>query len=377
MAVHRRPPENAELKTLDKPRAFAITMYVETSPDPEGREASRLRVKSGFDEALRRFEAEGGGNRELEDLRQTATALNGDVAQLWGALERSLAVFVAPGFSEVFVVHNRLREDLVTGDQFALGQLYRTVSYAQDAFALTLSSDEWSLWEATSDARATKLDLDDDQPENAAEGSNRDTIGGRDRPFLSKVGDEGKKTFLDEYAKRVADAVTSQLRRRDVAARIPLFVFAAEPLLSMFNAHFDERRVVNVSGAPDRLNAAEIDDTIRDALADLDRQDTEAALRALENGDQGLVERDPVALGRAAAESAIETLYFDDAAEVRGRFNRVTGELEPDENARNALPAIAALVLERAGRVVAVRPDDLAEGVWQGPAIARLRFALT
>ena len=45
-------------------------------------------------------------------------------------------------------------------------------------------------------------------------------------------------------------------------------------------------------------------------------------------------------------------------------------------HAGDLLPQLALLVMSKGGKVVTVRSDDLDGGVWAGPAIAELRFAL-
>ena len=202
-------------------------------------------------------------------------------------------------------------------------------------------------------------------------------------------GDERRKAFLDLYAKRVADATAHELMQRDPDERVPLFVFAAEPLLSPFlDRTRNGRRVVAVPGAPDRLGAAEIDEALREQLARLNVAEADAALHELAEGTAGRVERDLAAIARLAADGAVETLWFDFTTSVNGTLDRESGAIEfasgngaddklgDGTHAGDLLPQLALLVMSKGGKVVTVRSDDLDGTVWSGPAMAELRFAL-
>jgi hypothetical protein len=201
--------------------------------------------------------------------------------------------------------------------------------------------------------------------------------------------EDRRPATLDIYAKRVADAVRQVLLTHDPDERVPLFVFAAEPMLSQFieRAH-NGRRIAPVQGGSDRLGPAEIDEAIRQELARLNISEAESALRALADGSAGRLERDLAAIARLAADGAVDTLWFDFTTSVNGTLDQESGAVEfatengSGENlhdgthAGDLLPQIALLVISKGGKVVTVRSDDLDGGVWSGPAMAELRFAL-
>ena len=90
----------------------------------------------------------------------------------------------------------------------------------------------------------------------------------------------------------------------------------------------NHRRVVAVQGAPDRLGASEIDEALRQQLATLNVNEAETALHGLAEGSAGRVERDLAAIGRLAADGAVETLWFDFTASVNGTLDRESGAIE-------------------------------------------------
>ncbi|GAA1796768.1 hypothetical protein [Agromyces neolithicus] len=394
MTVHYQLPTAADFATLAGTHHPSITIYASTSPVVSERERSAVAVKSAFDDAIEQVKASGASNAELEALRAERNSIVGD-QQLWAGLSRSIAIFVGPDCSEVFVLPNRLDDAVHVGSHFTLGQLLRAPSQDQEAYALTVSANEWSLWHATPTDRAVKLEVDTAAAANVEAATHREPgevrpRGGRLRGDRSRLtGDEGKKTLSDIYAKRVADTVRGELMKLDPDLKVPIFVFATEPLLSqLMDRAKSGRRVIPVPGNPDELGAAEVDEAIRLQLARLNVTEAEAELRDLTEGTAGRVERDLAAIGREAADGAVERFWFDFTSSVNGTLDRETGAIEfasdhgsgqtlaDGTHAGDLLPQLALLVISKGGKVVTVRSDDFDGGVWDGPAIAELRFAL-
>ncbi|ANJ28156.1 hypothetical protein [Agromyces aureus] len=391
MTVHHELPTGADFAALAGPHHPAITIYASTSPVVNERERAEVSVKSAFDHAIDQVKQGGAPTSELDALRRERDGVLGDFV-LWGGLSRSLAIFVAPGFTEVFVLPNRLDDAWHVGSHFTLGQLLRAPSQDQEAFALTLSSNEWALWHATPTARASHLETDPSHPANLDAATNREpnehSPRGGQHGDRGEVGDERGKKLLDIYAKRIADATKHELAAIDPDGRVPLFVFAAEPLLSAFlDRSRNGRRTVGVAGSPDRLGASEIDAALREQLSRLNVAEAAEALDTLAEGTAGRVERDLAAIARLAADGAVETLWFDFTTSVNGTLDRETGAVEfasgngtgdalaDGTPAGDLLPQLAMLVIAKGGKVVTVRGDDLGEG-WKEPAVAELRFAL-
>ena len=261
MTVHYELPTASDFQSLAGEHHPAVTIYASTAPIVSERERAETAVKSAFDEALDRLRADGEDPGAIDALKAERDKVIADKS-IWSALSRSLAVFAAPGFNEVYVLPNRLDDAVHVGSHFTLGQLLRAPSQDQEAFAVTLSSNEWALWHALPTARAEEMPLDPNLPRNAEDAANRAPgdvgtrrVGGHGDRGMSE--EDRRPGINDIYAKRVADAVWQELQAHDPDGRVPLFVFAAEPLLSSFleRAH-NSRRVVPVQGGPDRLNAA-------------------------------------------------------------------------------------------------------------------------
>lgn len=393
MTVHYQLPTTADFAALAGRHDPAVTIYVATSPVVNERERAEVAVKSAFDEAFEQLKPMGVSGPDVDSIRRSRDEILGNL-QLWGNLARSMAIFVAPGFSEVFVLPNQLDDAVHVGSHFTLGQLLRAPSQDQEAYAVAISANEWSLWHATPTERASQMPLDPALPKNADEAANREP-GGVPTKRNGGHGDRGvneedrRPATLDIYAKRVADAVRQILMVRDPEERVPLIVFAVEPMLTQFiDRAKNHRRIVSVTGAPDRLGPAEIDECVRRELAKLNISEAEGALRELADGSAGRFERDLAAIGHLAADGAVETLWFDFTTSVNGTIDQESGAIEfatgngTGENlgdgthAGDVLPQLALLVISKGGKVVTVRGDDLDGAVWSGPAMAELRFAL-
>lgn len=368
-------PSTADLVRLGSSTERAVTIYLPTDPTPAGRDQAITAAKSRIDDMVRRLREAGATHAEQEALRAQWDELAGD-ASLWGNLAGSLAIFLAPGVSEEYVLPNALEAQSQIGDYFDLGQLLRAVTTPQAAFAITLSTNGWNLWRASATTRATELELGQEYAEDAADATNRMTVRGRGH-LRRLVGDEGRKVLQERYAQVVADAVRSELGALDPNAGTPLFVFAAEPLLSMFAGQGLPWQLVAVPGAPDELRPDQIDEAIRRRIGQLSAAKlTERANRIGDGFADGLAVTDLAQLGRAAVAGAVQTLIYNFTVDILGRLDDASGELSYDTAGYDLLSRIAVLVLASGGDVVAVRPDEITAEIWNGTVLAGLRFPL-
>lgn len=368
-------PTVDDLLRLGEPTKNAVTIYVPTDPTPSGRELAATSVKSAVDDAVRKLRAAGASAAEQDAVRAAWDDVSTD-SGLWAKLSGSLAIFIAPGVSEEYVLPNSLEQQIQVGDYFDIGQLARSITSPQSAYALTLSSSGWNLWEASATTRATELELSDEYADDAADATNRMTIRGR-KHLRRLVGDEGKKVLLDRYAQVVADAVRGELGRLDPNAVKPLFVFATEPLLGMIQAQGLPWEVVEVPGSPDELRPDQIDEAIRSRIGGLNSSRLSARADAIGAGfASGLAVTDLAQAAKAAAVGAVEVLIYDFTVDILGSFDDATGDIVFDDSGYDLLSRLAVKVLATGGEVTAVRPDEVSAQIWNGRLLAGLRFPL-
>jgi hypothetical protein len=373
--IHYQLPTSADLLALGTPRADALSIYLPTEPTPAGRDVAFTTAKSAVDQAIRTLRTSSRTHAEQEALRDQWNVIADD-SELWGNLGSSLVIFLAPGFADEYVLPNNFEPRNHFGDRFDLGPLVRAVTTPQRAYALTLSSSGWNLWQATESSRAEEFELVGEHAEDAADATNRMSI--RGRKLLRRLGgDEGQKVLLDRYAQVVAGAVRDELALADPAGEVPLFVFANEPLASMIVAHGLPGEVVVVRGAADELRPDQIDTAIRDRIQDITRRRlSQDADRIGDGFADGLAAMDVAQVARAAAVAAVGTLYYDLSGSVRGHLDTETGAIRFDPEGEDLLAAIALLVLANGGEVHAVRPDEIDAGIWNGQLLAALRRPL-
>jgi hypothetical protein len=377
MVTRYELPTLDDLNRLGERRDHAITIYAQTSPIVSERQASFLNAKSQFDSAINALRGVGLGHNVENSLRGQWDAI-ADAVEPWNRLSASLAIFITPTESDVYVLPNRLENQHQAAEYFDLGQLVRAVTTPQEAYALTLSANGWNLWVATAITRAAELELAGEYAEDAAEATNRATIRGRGKNNRL-VGDEGRKTLLETYAKRVAEAVHAELGRVDPNGERPLFLFATDPLLDLYRTFDQRRQIVPVHGAPDELRPDQIDERIRESLSALNAERTNARLERIGNDlAAGLVLSDLGDIARAAAAGAIATLVYDFTVDIFGTLDDTTGEISYADGARgyDVLSRIVVRTLQAGGEAIAVRSDEVTAQIWTGTAVAHLRFPL-
>lgn len=368
-------PTVDDLVRLGEPQTNAVTVYLPTSPTPVGREQAATGVKSAIDKSLRKLRSTGADAGELDAIRQQWEALAQDPA-LWSRLSGSLAIFLSNENSEEFVLPNTLETQSQAGEYFDLGQLVRAVTGSQDAFALTLSSNGWNLWKASADTRAVELELGGEYAADAADANNRMTVRGR-KHIHRLVGDEGRKAMLERYARTVSDAMRAELGKLDPNANKPVFVFAADPLLSMIQGEGLPWRLVSVPGSPDNLRPDQIDQAVRERIGAVASERVSARAETIGDGfASGLAAKDLAQIARAAARGAVSTLIYDFTVDVLGTMDDTTGEITFDEDGYDLLSRIAIQVLKTGGLAIAVRPEEVKAEIWNGQVLAQLRHKL-
>jgi hypothetical protein len=192
------------------------------------------------------------------------------------------------------------------------------------------------------------------------------------------VGDEGKKVLLETYAKRVAEAVQSELGHADASASVPLFLFATDPLLDLYRGVDRKRQIIAVPGAPDELRPDRIDNAIREALSTLNAQRNNSRVDVIANGvGRGLVATDVADIARAAVAGAVSTLVYNFTIDILGRLDDTTGEVGYGDDGYDLLSRIAVIVLDKDGEAIAARPEEITAGIWNNTAVAALRFPLS
>ena len=110
----------------------------------------------------------------------------------------------------------------------------------------------------------------------------------------------------------------------------------------------------------------------------MNAQHTNALVDEIGNGvARGLVATDVADIARAAVAGAVSTLVYNFTVDLLGRLDDMTGEISYGDDGYDLLSRIAVIALDKGGDVIAARPDEITAGIWNGTAIAALRFPLS
>ena len=183
--------------------------------------------------------------------------------------------------------------------------------------------------------------------------------------------------LLERYAQVVAGAVGAELGRIDPQASLPLFVFANDPLGSMFLSQDLPWSTEWVRGAPDELRPDELDQAIRERIGSHNTVTLSDRADEIGNGfASGLAVIDVAQAARAAVAGAVGTLIYELDTDVKGSLDASTGAIEFDPDGDDLLTQIALEVLRNGGEVRAVRDGEITAEIWNGRLLAGLRHPL-
>lgn len=362
--MHIDMPTRADIERIAAARdPLSISIYLPTSPLPTQAEENRLRARALIDQAIKRI-------WELTDKR-TARAFEDDLYALvddqhyWTDLGRSLAILATPEVMVEFRLANELTEYVSVADRFAISPILRAVTFPQAAFVLALSQNGARLVEVSAGEPARYVDVDG-IPEDAESTVGIRSIGGRS-PYGRLQGDEGRKVRLTQYARAVDHALRPVLNGN----ALPLIVAATEPLASIYRGLTGYTGLAGegIRGNPDELSDAQLADAARPILDGIYREELESlnSLFAARSGS-GRAVSDLSDLARAATFGVLDTLTVNMDAQVCGYIGDDGSlVLEGDDAERvpghDALEEIARRALATGARVLAVRGEDLPDGV--------------
>lgn len=364
--VHIDMPTRTDIERIAATTGEAcVSLYLPTSPVPADTEHDRLVARNLVATAV----------TEVEDRtdRRTAARVEEHLrdlledAGLWRELGRSLAVFATPSHVTHFRLPNELAEEVRVGPRFTVTPLLRAVTFPQAAFVLALSQNGARLVEVAADLPAQEVPVD---------GMPADVASHAGVPALSSApsegrhqGEEGLRVRRTDYARAVDQAVRPVLD----AQQLPLVLAAAEPMASIYRNLTGYTGLVDegLDGNPDTLTEAQLADAARGVLDRLYAAELEELRSELDSRQvSGRATRDLSDLARAAVSGAVDTLVVDMHAHVPGTVGE-DGTLTLGEGEDDVLEEVARRAVATGARVLAVRPEDLPEGV---SAAGLLRF---
>ncbi|MEV0247262.1 hypothetical protein AB0H76_11785 [Nocardia sp. NPDC050712] len=360
---HTDIPTHGEVVALAAENTpWCVSVYTPTEVDTPTPDRNRVAFENQAKQAL-----------GLVEDKAARTALEEEFADLaadedyWRYQSRTLAVLATPDRMRTFRVPNNLSASTTVGSRFAIKPLLRTVTFPQEAYVLALAENAVRLVAVTADRPARDVSVPD-LPPGLNDYLDLPPLGRN--PHGRLQGGEGRKVRIRQYCRAVEHALRNMLSGSDT----PLILAAAEPTASLYRSvnSYPGLLAEGLPGNPERVSDTEIAEHVRTLLdqhyaEELTELRTEFEKR---RGDgRGLVELTDIA--RAATFGIVQTLFVDIDAVVPGTIG-ADGAIAYPDDAPDLLDDIARRVLLANGRVLAVRADDIPDGV---PVAAILRYA--
>lgn len=314
-------PTRAEVLELADIRADAcISIYLQTSPLPQEREASRIELDNMVRDALISLQESGFDKRRLWALAdELAEVIEAD--DFWRFHAHSLAVLATPEHIYTYRLANDVNTRLKVGDRFYLKPLFRALTFPHHAYVLALSENDVRLVEFFPEAPPEEIKLRD-MPKDALSAVGKSSLTSSLGSLTHESGSRGYKMRLTQYARKVDEAMRPLL----APGSAPLILVCTEPLASLYRAVASIPTLSDetVFISPDRLSISELVALARPVLDKHNDESLETTKKLFEERmGQKRVATDIAETAKAATYGMVSLLLVD--------FNKVvTGTIDED-----------------------------------------------
>lgn len=324
--LHVDIPCRDDIETLIQARGAAhVSIYLPTTPITIEIQAARIELKNLINTAVQQLASH--DKREVQALEELLTDLNEDES-FWATQANSLAIFATPTSIRTFRLPTQLTAQVEVSDRFYVKPLLRVMTVPQSAFVLALAQNSVRVVEVSADLPAFTVDIAG-MPKDAASAVGKSSI--TDRAPMGKLqGSEGQKVRLNQYARKVDQALRDLLGGRD----IPLILAATEPLLSIYRIVQTYPHLASqaISTNPEAMTDAELASAARGVLDELFRQELAGITELFgHRQNQQRTTTDLAMAARAATYGVIQKLLIDIDAVIpgtvddEGKINLVEG----------------------------------------------------
>lgn len=359
--LHLDIPTLAELRELVAVRAdLCVSIYLPTTPLTQDAQADRIALKNATSEVTAATLAEGADKRRVAALEELLLDLVDD-DEFWRFQAHGLAVLATPDRVRTWRLPNRLTRIVERSDRFHLKPMFRAMTFPYEAFVLALSANGARLLEVPRDLPPVEVRVDG-MPADARAATRRKSIDRRSHSGRMH-GDEGKKVFLEIYARQVDAAVRAFMAGREP----PLILAATAPLDAIYRSVASTPQLVaeTIRTSPETASDQELAEAARGILDRVYAEDIRAfhALFAQRAG-QHRATTDIATAAKAATMGAVDRLMVDIDEVVPGTVDEETGAVtfaEPSGSTYGVVDEIAGRVLLAGGRVLGVRREDIPE----------------
>jgi hypothetical protein len=385
-------PTLAEFKALASARgAPCVSLYMPTSPLHDHVEANRIFFKDLSHEAISQLKETGVEKRRIAALEERLGHLAGthlpnrddnkfryrdrppsaEVEEFWRSQANGLAVLATPETLRTFRLPDGPRPLVEVADRFHLTPLIRAMTSPHEIFVLALSENHVRLIHVFRNLPPVPVQVPH-LPKDAAEATRRSSVNARS-PHGRLHGLEGQKVLLQQYARKVNEAVRGALGEQTGH----LALAATEPLASLFKSESTIPQLVDemIVGNPDHMSDAQLADAALPILDHLYARELSAILARYEELKPRRATTDISYAAHAAVADAIDQLLVDLDVVVPGLVSDVDGSVtystSDDAETYSVVDEVARRALCAGARVLGAKREELPN---RGPLVATLRY---
>lgn len=311
----------------------------------------------------------------------------------WQQQEDGLAIFITPQFFRYYRLPVHFETYVGVGTQFDIKPLFEIFQNEGQFYILALSQNDIRLLEG-SKYRVKEIELEEvpkslaealrwDDPEKQAQshtvvGENR--AGSGSSPDIAFHGhgvskDEDRTNIL-RFFQKVADPLSAFLGD----TRIPLILAGVEYLFPIYREanHYNYLEMEGLPGNPENLSAETLHARGWELLKsrfDANRNEAIARYRQFTGQQNGLASNDLKDILQAAYQGRVEQLLMREQAEIWGRADLDTGQIEihPDRTPQSEglINTAAIYTLQNEGIIFTFAPPEMPD---ESPIAAIFRF---
>jgi Bacterial archaeo-eukaryotic release factor family 11 len=391
--LHIDIPTLSDFKALAAVRGdICVSIYLPTSPQARDARANRIAFKDAAKNALAQLAEARADKRRLESLEGRLNHLAGadetnvqdqdhirklqhqkpkEFDVFWKQPTHGLGVLATPDNLRAFRLPTSPKPRVEAADRYHLTPLVRAMTSPNNLLVLALAEESLRLIHVVANLPPAEVELTN-LPKRAEQATRRPSVHVRaPRGRLQNL--EGEKILLEQYARRVDEAVGAALG----GSAAPLILAAAEPIASIFRSITHTANLVSDTALPDvaHLSDRQIADLALPVLDRLYERDLKDIIRRFNELKPNRATTDISYTAHAATAGAVETLLVDFDAVVPGLISETDGSVTyaVRDNAENysVVDEIARRALSSDARVLGARRDELPD---RAPAAAILRY---
>ena len=390
-----------ELRPLRDAQPPCVSIYLPTHRSPVETPQDRIRLKNLLRDAEEQLIAR--GEKQPDRVLMPGLVLIDDVG-FWQHPTDGLALFLAPGITQHYRVHQPFPELAVVGDRFHLAPLLPLLGADGHFHLLALSQKNVRLFTGSADGlreielknvpRSVQEALHYDENEHSLQfhsvPATPQTIGSRGAPSAGVPSGNRKGMFhghgtVDDDSKdqvrRFFEVLDDRLQKvwHVHQPPLPLVLAGVEYERAMYLAASKHPRLVEagVDGSPDSLSDEELDRRVRPLVEPLLHEEERRAVAVfqdLSGTDRASTDLEEILL--AAADGRVDKLFYDPREQRWGKLDYTDRAVEVHPERQNGdeelVDRAATETVFHGGCVYAVGPDQGA--LTLGPLAAVFRY---